>query len=98
MGWQDRFIASCASWDEFWERINELPTDGKKGAVFERLTQLYLLTTPEYRAELRHVWTLSEVPPRVRKRLDLPSRDEGIDLTAIMQPFAGYAARPAFRA
>jgi predicted helicase len=35
-----------------------LPTDGEKGAVFERLTQLYLQITPEYQAELQHVWTI----------------------------------------
>src|SRR5262249_7971776 len=82
MNWQDRLIASCACWNEFWERANKLSTDGQKGAAFERLTQLYLQTTPEYRAELRHVWNLREVPPDICKRLDLPSRDEGIDLIA----------------
>jgi hypothetical protein len=82
MGWQDRLIASCASWNEFWERTKKLSTDGQRGAAFERLTQLYLQTTPEYRAELRYVWTLREVPPDVCKRLNLPFLDEGIDLIA----------------
>jgi len=80
--WPDRFIASCASWSDFWERTRRLPTDREKGAVFERLTQLYLQTTPEYQTELRHVWVLREVPPDLRRRLNLPSRDEGIDLIA----------------
>jgi hypothetical protein len=62
--------------------IKKLPTDGEKGAVFERLTQIYLQTTPEYQTELRHVWTLREVPPAVRRRLDLPSLDEGSELIA----------------
>ncbi len=44
---QDRFIASCASWNDFWQRAKKLPTNGEKGAVFERLTQLYLQTTPD---------------------------------------------------
>ena len=56
----DRFIASCACWSDFWERTRKLPSQGEKGAVFERLTQLYLQTTPEYQAELPHVWTLRE--------------------------------------
>src|SRR5260221_10505040 len=77
--WQDRFIASCASWSDFWERTKKLSTTGEKGAVFERLTQLYLQTTPEYQSELEHVWTLREVPPSVRKLLALPLLDEGID-------------------
>jgi superfamily II DNA or RNA helicase len=97
MSWQDRFIASCASWSEFWERTNKLSTDSKKGAAFERLTQLYLQTTPEYRAELRHVWTLREVPPDVCKRLDLPFRDEGIDLIACTRHGEYWAIQSKFR-
>src|SRR5262245_12281692 len=97
MGWQDRFIASCESWDEFWERSNKLSTDGKKGAAFERLTQLYLQTTPEYRAELRHVWTLREVPPDICKRLGLPSRDEGVDLIACTRHGEYWAIQSKFR-
>jgi predicted helicase len=48
---EDRFIAACNSWSEFWERAKKLPSKSEKGAVFERLTQLYLQITPEYRAE-----------------------------------------------
>jgi predicted helicase len=50
-----RFIASCDSWNDFWERTKRLPSDAEKGATFERLIQLYLQTMPEYRAELQHV-------------------------------------------
>ena len=97
MNWQDRFIASCASWSDFWERAKKLPTDREKGAVFERLTQLYLQTTPEYQTELRHVWTLREVPPDVRMRLNLPSRDEGIDLIARTRHGKYWAIQSKFR-
>jgi hypothetical protein len=81
IGTADRLLSSCASWDEFWERAKTLSTT-EKGAAFERLTQLYLQTIPEYRAELEHVWTLREVPPAVRKLLALPVLDEGIDFIA----------------
>ncbi len=81
MNKQDRLIASCKNWSEFWERATNLPAS-EKGAAFERLTQLYLQTEPEYRTKLKHVWLLQEVPPAVSKRLDLPSLDEGIDLIA----------------
>jgi hypothetical protein len=53
-----------------------------KGAAFERLVQLYLQTQPEYRTTLRAVWLLADVPSKVRKKLNLPERDEGIDLIA----------------
>ena len=48
----DRFIASCKLWDDFYQHTKGLSAGGEKGAVFERLTQLY--TTPEYRTEFQH--------------------------------------------
>ena len=78
----DRFIASCKSWDHFWDGAREL-TEADKGVAFERLTQLYLETAPEYRTKLQHVWLLRDVPADVRRQLNLPGpRDEGIDLIA----------------
>jgi len=54
-----------------------------KGKVFERLTQLYLKTHPEYQTRLRKVWRVKdELPPTVRSRIGLPRTDEGIDLVA----------------
>lgn len=97
MDWRDRLIASCASWNDFWERTKKLSSDGKSGAAFERLTQIYLQTTPAYRAVLRHVWLLREVPPDVCKRLNLPSRDEGIDLIACTRHGEYWAIQAKFR-
>jgi len=67
----DRFIASCPSWEDFWHRTRRL-SKAEMGRTFERLVQLYLQTEPEYRTILRRVWTLRDVPARVRKRLELP--------------------------
>jgi predicted helicase len=78
----DRFISACACWSDFWEKAKTLSSKTEKGAAFERLTQLYLQTVPEYRSELEHVWTLREVPPSVRTQLALPTLDEGIDFIA----------------
>jgi predicted helicase len=78
----DRYIASCPSWEDFWQRTRRL-SKAEMGRAFDRLVQLYLQTEPEYRTILRHVWTLCEVPARVRKLLELPHPDEGIDLIAL---------------
>ena len=75
----------------------KLSTDGEKGAVFERLTQLYLQTTPEYRTELQHVWLLREVPADIRRRLNLPGPDEGIDLIARTRRGEYWAIQSKFR-
>src|SRR6516164_2805579 len=97
MFWADRFISSGASWSDFWERAKELSSKIEKGAAFERLTQLYLQTVPEYRSELEHVWTLREVPPSVGKQLALPTLDEGIDLIARTRHRQYWAIQSKFR-
>jgi superfamily II DNA or RNA helicase len=94
---EDRFIAACNSWSEFWERAKKLSSKSEKGAVFERLTQLYLQVTPEYRAELQHVWTIRDVPPNVRRLLDLPTLDEGIDFIAHTRHGKYWAIQSKFR-
>src|SRR3954465_7615002 len=93
----DRFIASCTSWSVFFEGANTLSSTSDKGAAFERLTQLYLQTVPEYQSELTHIWTLREVPPPVRKLLALPTLDEGIDFIAQTRHGEYWAIQSKFR-
>jgi Restriction endonuclease len=93
----DRFIASCNSWDDFWEQTKRLASDADKGAAFERLIQLYLQTTPEYRTELQHVWLLREVPPDICRLINLPSHDEGVDLIARTRRGEYWAIQAKFR-
>jgi predicted helicase len=54
-------------------KTRALSSEADKGTTFERLTQLYLQTAPEYRAELQHVWLLREVPA-VPAFLFIPNR------------------------
>jgi superfamily II DNA or RNA helicase len=56
-----------------------------------------LQTAPEYQTELRHVWTLREVPPDIRKRLNLPAPDEGIDLIGRTRRGEFWAIQSKFR-
>ena len=92
----DRYIASCHSWDVFWQRTRRL-SKAEMGRAFERLVQLYLQTAPEYRTILRNVWLLRDVPAQVRKRLELPHPDEGIDLIALDRHGAYWAIQAKFR-
>src|SRR5215469_1991042 len=92
----DRLIASCSSWDDFWERASKL-SNTEKGLAFERLTQVYLQTAPEYRTKLQHVWLLRDVPLEIRRRLNLPGLDEGIDLIARTRSREFWAIQSKFR-
>jgi len=87
----DRLIAKCSSWHDFSREMEALTKkSGKKeankpkGDAFERLTQLYLLTKPEYQTLFKNIWICSsDLPRRIRNKLkNLPSTDEGIDLVA----------------
>jgi Restriction endonuclease len=79
----DKLIAKCKSWSDFNRALAPLKA-AEKGDAFERLTQLYLLTRPEFGgAKLRDVWVCKwDLPPKIRKQLKLPNADEGIDLVA----------------
>ena len=92
----DKFIASGTDWTALHARLQEEPPK-VQGEVFERLTQLYLQTHPEYRSQLRHVWRLREMPHRVREQLALPGTDEGIDLVAETREGKFWAIQCKFR-
>jgi superfamily II DNA or RNA helicase len=92
----DRFIASCNSWGDFWDSA-KLLSASDKGIAFERLTQLYLQIAPEYRTKLQNVWLLRDVPPNIRRRLNLPTPDEGIDLIARTRTGEYWAIQSKFR-
>jgi predicted helicase len=93
----DRLIGSCSSWESFWAAAASL-SKKQKGDVFERLVQLYLLTKPKYKTELSAIWLAkSEVPADVRKRLNLPFADEGIDLIAQERDGKFWAIQAKFR-
>lgn len=81
--WADKHLLRCTSWDDVVCLAKLQEVAKSKGDIFERLTQLFLLSQPEYRSKITHVWNAgSEVPPGVRRRLNLPNPDEGIDLIA----------------
>jgi len=79
----DTHISKCKNWDEFVSFTNNQTDNSFKGALFERLTQVFLLNCTPYASKLKHVWWCNnkgEFPDKVRKKLNLPKTDEGIDL------------------
>ena len=78
----DSLIGECSSWEEF-DNLAKRYSDRKfKGDLFERLTQVYLLTSSIYASKLKNVWWCNndELPNSIRRKLGLPIGDEGIDL------------------
>jgi predicted helicase len=52
------------------------------GDIFENVCKYFLQTAPQYQTKLKNVWLLKEVKEDLRRKLNLPSTDEGIDLIA----------------
>ncbi len=76
-------IRKYENWNDLKEKLIDTSLNTKvKGDIFELMTKYYLLINPTYRTKLKDVWLLNEVPTNVRKYLNLPTNDEGIDLIA----------------
>lgn len=93
----DKLIREFSSWGEFAEYTSQLPINKDKGDLFERLTQLYLLTQPEYRSMLSNVWHYSELPKDVHAHINPPTTDKGIDLFAETKTGEYWAIQSKFR-
>jgi superfamily II DNA or RNA helicase len=74
-------LQNSRNWESFKSLLSGL-SKKQKGDAFELLTKYYLQLYPTYTTLLKNVWLLKEVPSTVRKKINLPSSDEGIDLIA----------------
>lgn len=79
----DKHLATIFSWSQYSSLVNTF-SKHEKGDCLERLTQLILITKAEYKSILKNIWWLKKdsIPAKVRKHLNLPLNDEGIDLIA----------------
>ncbi len=78
----NKYFEDIKNWFDFKNIIESLEFTKNKGDLFENITKYYLIIEPIYKTKFKNVWLLKEVPNDVRKYLNLPDRDEGIDLIA----------------
>ena len=79
----DFLIAKYKSWKDLNNQLETLTKSKRSkeaGDIFEHLVKLYLQTAPQYQSKLKKVYLLNEVPESLKRKLRLPSTDEGIDL------------------
>ena len=80
-----KLLSNASSWSDLNNKLEELTKSGQakfSGSTFELLVKYYLLTNPRYQSKLKNVWLLNEVKEGIKKKLNLPDQDEGIDLIA----------------
>jgi superfamily II DNA or RNA helicase len=80
----NKFIIESPDWKTFFQSVSELDSTKTtvKGDIFDRLTQLYLQTSPIYKIKLKNVWLREEVPSIVKRKINFPDGDFGIDQVA----------------
>ncbi|MEY3560280.1 MAG: hypothetical protein RIS12_713, partial [Bacteroidota bacterium] len=77
-----KILSTTTDWRTFFSNANCLAKH-EKGELFEKLTELVLLTKPAYKTRYKKVWLLRDgVDSKLRAKLNLPNVDEGIDLIA----------------
>ena len=85
-----KLLPSTNSWGDLNKKLEELTKSNQSklaGDIFENVCKYFLQTAPQYQTKLKNVWLLKEVKEDLRRKLNLPSTDEGIDL--ITETFDG---------
>jgi predicted helicase len=80
-----KLLTSAPSWYALNKKLEELTKSRQAkfaGSTFESVCKYFLQTAPQYQTKLKNVWLLKEVKEDLRRKLNLPSTDEGIDLIA----------------
>ena len=80
-----KIVQSAKSWKDLNKTLESFTKSNRSklaGDIFEYLTKLYLETAPQYKSKLKKVYLLNEVTNNIKKKLNLPNTDEGIDLIA----------------
>ena len=80
-----KLVSSSNSWSDLNKKLEELTKSGQSklaGYIFENVCKYFLQTAPQYQTKLKNVWLLKEVKDDLKRKLNLPSTDEGIDLIA----------------
>ncbi len=80
-----KLLSSSYSWSDLNKKLEELTKSNQSklaGDIFENVCKYFLQTAPQYQTKIKNVWLLKEVKEELRRKLNLPSTDEGIDLIA----------------
>ena len=80
-----KLLSSYTNWSNLNKKLEEFSKSNQSklaGDIFENVCKYFLETAPQYQTKLKNIWLLKEVKEDLRRKLNLPSTDEGIDLIA----------------
>ena len=88
------------SWDECKEKMikfakNDYSFVGK--VLFEKFAKYYFLFNPSSRNDYKEIWLYGEIPYEIKEALNLPHKDQGIDLLLQDRKGKFYAVQCKFK-
>lgn len=72
-------FGNCKTFDDIYD-IAEDMSKKEKGDLMEIISYYILKLSPELNVDLQEIWLYDDVPTKLLKSLNLPSKDKGIDL------------------
>jgi len=84
------FLKKTSDLDDFYNKIKKKSAN-YKGYAFELLTKYIFLYHPQYRNQIEFAYLYDEVPQKIIKKYNLPTKDKGIDLIAVTKDNEYYA-------
>lgn len=71
-----------SNWNDIYNQLLKYNTPQKysAGKLFEEFCKYYFLAEPTVKNDYKHVWFFSEIPLRIKEKLNLGKIDHGIDL------------------
>lgn len=90
------YIDKINSFDDFYEIMKPLENK-QKGDLFEEFTKYIFKYHPNYRHIAKEVWLLNDVPLSILNKLNIPTKDVGIDLIMVDNHAKFYAIQCKFR-
>jgi predicted helicase len=75
-------VKNITTFDDFYKSLIKETTD-IKGKYFEYFSYLYFKLDPIFKQNYKEYYLYNQIPTKIRKQLELPEKDKGIDAIAI---------------
>lgn len=92
----EQFIGKITSFNDFYSITQKL-TNKQIGDLFEEFTKYLFIYHPNYANITQKIWLYNEIPNTIKTKLNIPNKDEGIDLVMLSQSNKYYAIQCKFR-
>ena len=89
-------IDKIDSFDDVYNIVIDM-TEKQKGDLFEEITKYVFLYDPRINNDVKSIWLYDDLPTHLKTDLNIPIRDEGIDLVMLSKNDQWYSIQCKFR-